>query len=198
MNYLAHAYLSFGDSGILTGNMISDFVKGKKKYNYPQIIQKGIGLHRQIDEYTDCHPQTAKAKSFFRDPYRLYSGPFVDIVFDHFLARDADQFQEYGGLQHFTSIVYDALGKEWQYFPAAFSYMFPYMKRQDWLWNYQFKEGIRRSFGGLVRRAAYLNESAKAYELFQRHYEELEDCFSAFFPQLKTFAYKNFKQLISS
>ena len=30
MNYLAHAYLSFGDPGILTGNMISDFVKGKR------------------------------------------------------------------------------------------------------------------------------------------------------------------------
>ena len=31
MNYLAHAYLSFGDPDILAGNMISDFVKGKKK-----------------------------------------------------------------------------------------------------------------------------------------------------------------------
>ena len=31
VNYLAHAYLSFGDPEILTGNLISDFVKGKKK-----------------------------------------------------------------------------------------------------------------------------------------------------------------------
>ena len=31
MNYLAHAYLSFNDPEILVGNMISDFVKGKKK-----------------------------------------------------------------------------------------------------------------------------------------------------------------------
>ncbi len=35
MNYLAHAYLSFGDPDILAGNMISDFVKGKKKFDYP-------------------------------------------------------------------------------------------------------------------------------------------------------------------
>jgi hypothetical protein len=27
MNYLAHAWLSFNDDAILTGNMISDFVK---------------------------------------------------------------------------------------------------------------------------------------------------------------------------
>ena len=53
MNYLAHAYLSFGDPDILAGNMISDFVKGKKKYEYPDRIQMGITLHRKIDEYTD-------------------------------------------------------------------------------------------------------------------------------------------------
>jgi len=30
MNYLAHAYLSFDHEEILVGNLISDFVKGKK------------------------------------------------------------------------------------------------------------------------------------------------------------------------
>ncbi len=35
MNYLAHAYLSFNDPDVLAGNMISDFVKGKKKFDYP-------------------------------------------------------------------------------------------------------------------------------------------------------------------
>jgi len=55
MNYLAHAYLSFGNQDILTGNMISDFVKGKTKFDYPLTIQKGIYLHRQIDSFTDSH-----------------------------------------------------------------------------------------------------------------------------------------------
>jgi acyl carrier protein phosphodiesterase len=36
MNYLAHAYLSFNDPEILVGNMISDFVKGKKKFDSPR------------------------------------------------------------------------------------------------------------------------------------------------------------------
>jgi acyl carrier protein phosphodiesterase len=39
MNYLAHAYLSFNDPEILVGNMISDFVKGKKKFDFPLRIQ---------------------------------------------------------------------------------------------------------------------------------------------------------------
>ncbi|KAF0239868.1 MAG: hypothetical protein FD183_1294 [Chitinophagaceae bacterium] len=49
MNYLAHAYLSFNEPSILLGNMISDYVKGKKQYDYPLLIQKGIHLHRAID-----------------------------------------------------------------------------------------------------------------------------------------------------
>ena len=66
MNYLAHAYLSFNNPEILTGNMISDFIKGNKKLNYISGIQKGIMLHRAIDEFTDNHPATKLAKEFFR------------------------------------------------------------------------------------------------------------------------------------
>ena len=88
MNYLAHAYLSFDDPEVLAGNMISDFVKGKKKFDYPFRIQQGIMLHRLIDDFTDNHPATKEAKEFFRPDYRLYSGAFVDVVYDHFLAID--------------------------------------------------------------------------------------------------------------
>jgi acyl carrier protein phosphodiesterase len=61
MNYLAHATLSFKNDEILTGNMISDFVKGNKKMLYPAIIQKGIMLHRMIDDLpTPTSHQTSK------------------------------------------------------------------------------------------------------------------------------------------
>ena len=60
MNYLAHAYLSFSDNEILAGNMISDFVKGKTRYDYPAGIQEGITLHREIDRFTDDHPAVKK------------------------------------------------------------------------------------------------------------------------------------------
>ncbi|WP_438810958.1 ACP phosphodiesterase, partial [Serratia marcescens] len=53
MNYLAHAYFSFEDPDILLGNMISDYIKGKKQYTYPLKVQAGIRLHRQIDSFTD-------------------------------------------------------------------------------------------------------------------------------------------------
>src|SRR6476661_6521196 len=92
MNYLAHATLSFENDDILTGNMISDFVKGNKKILYPLAIQKGIMLHRMIDEFTDTHFATKQAKTYFRKTAGHYAGVFVDVVYDHFLANDHTQF----------------------------------------------------------------------------------------------------------
>src|SRR5687767_10055662 len=102
MNFLAHAYLSFDHPEILVGNLISDFVKGKKKFDYSENIQHGIALHRAIDTFTDYHQTTQIAKSFFRADYRLYSGAFMDIVYDHFLANDTNEFADERTLLQFT------------------------------------------------------------------------------------------------
>ncbi len=197
MNYLAHAFLSFNNPEILAGNMISDFVKGKKKFDYPITIQKGIALHRMIDNFTDFHPATAIAKEFFRPHYRLYSGAFIDIVYDHFLALDKKQFESYGGLEVFTKITYTQLEEVKPFFPLPFQRMFPYMKMQNWLYEYRLKEGIRKSFGGLVHRAVYLNESDFAFQIFNEHYDELSDCYKIFFPELKAFAFKSMSNLLT-
>ena len=197
MNYLAHAYLSFGQTDILTGNMISDFVKGKLKYNYPLLVQKGIQLHRSIDEYTDTHAATAKAKNFFRPQYRLYSGAFIDVVYDHFLALDSNQFTDHGDIESFSHGVYGSLENSFTILPLRFQKMLPYMKSQNWLYNYQFKEGIQKSFQGLVHRAAYLEESLIAFDLFNEHYYELEACYKDFFPQVKQYAFDTLRNLLA-
>lgn len=197
MNYLAHAFLSFNHPEILTGNTISDFVKGKKKYDYPVPIQRGIALHRMIDNFTDFHPATSIAKNFFHPYYRLYSGAFVDIVYDHFLALDKKQFEPYDGLESFSKIVYDKLDDQQSFFPVAFQRLYPYMKLQNWLYEYRLNEGIRKSFGGLVHRAAYLDESDVAFKIFTEHYDELSNCYQAFFPALKEYALQYLHNLLA-
>ena len=94
MNYLAHAYLSFGNSNILVGNMISDYVKGKTQFDYPPEIQAGIKLHRAIDDFTDTHEATKNVKEIFKKDYRLYAGAFADVVYDYFLANDKNEFAD--------------------------------------------------------------------------------------------------------
>ena len=187
MNYLAHAFLSFGNAPVLVGNMISDFVKGKKKLEYPLSIQKGIQLHRAIDTFTDAHEATKKAKEFFRPVYRLYAGAFVDVVYDHFLATDDNEFTD-TSLSAFALSVYETLEEYKLIFPEKFANMFPYMQSQNWLYNYQYKWGIEKSMGGVVRRSAYLNESETAFQVFETNYEVLKELYLQFWPELKNYA----------
>ena len=196
MNYLAHAYLSFNHEEILIGNLVSDFVKGKKKFDFSKGIQKGITLHRSIDQFTDDHETTKKAKEIFRPCYRLYSGAFIDVVYDHFLANDEREFSE-TGLKDFAERVYASIEPHVDYLPSRFAKMFPYMKMQNWLFNYRTKWGTEQSFEGLVRRAAYLTESETAAALFEENYGELEQCYQDFFPDLKLFARHLYEEIIA-
>jgi acyl carrier protein phosphodiesterase len=199
MNYLAHAWLSFGIPEITVGNLISDFVKGRKKFDYPEAIQQGIALHRAIDSFTDTHPQTRQAKTIFKEAYGGYSGPLIDIVYDHFLALDPFQFPDPGTsppgttLKAFAQDTYEKVAGWQTLLPERFARMLPYMRAQDWLYNYRFKEGIFNSFAGLARRAAYMGDFKPACRLFESHYTDLQGCYVEFFPSLKEFAYRTLK-----
>ncbi len=125
MNYLAHAYLSFDEPEILVGNMISDFVKGNKKFDYSPGIQKGILLHRAIDQFTDDHPATKAAKLYFKPAYRLYAGAFVDVVYDHFLANDINEFYSADVLGNFANQVYYNLQSNFFHLPERFQKLLP-------------------------------------------------------------------------
>lgn len=196
MNYLAHAFLSFGNPQVLTGNMISDFVKGKSQYEYPPVIQAGIKLHRAIDSFTDQHPSSRIISNLFRPRYRLYSAAFTDIVYDHFIANDANLFESSSSLEVFTKNTYDALQDHRSYFPQKFAAMYPYMCEQNWLYNYQYDWGIQRSFQGLGRRAAYLPETEMAFEIYLNNKSSLQEQYNLFFPSVKKMAADTMRQLL--
>ena len=198
MNYLAHAYLSFCYPEVLLGNMISDYVKGKMQYDYPAAIQTGIKLHRAIDHFTDHHPATKEIASLFHPYYRLYSGAFADVVYDHYLANDRLQFFDDAGLLHFTKQTYYLLEQQSLHFPLKFSGMFPYMVQQNWLYNYQFDWGIQKSFQGLARRAKYIAETDTAMEIFLKNKEFIRSRYQVFFPSVKKFAQQTMEGLLKA
>ncbi|MEP6845986.1 MAG: ACP phosphodiesterase [Panacibacter sp.] len=195
MNYLAHAYLSFGNSDILVGNMISDFVKGKKKYDYPLSVQKGIMLHRMIDTFTDVHPATKAAIAVFKPIVGTYAGAFVDVVYDHFIANDEKEFSDEGSLAAFAGRTYDELTRHEACLPERFQKMLPYMINQNWLLNYRTYSGIESSFGGLFRRAKYLEYTMHVFTRFKEEYRYLNDCYNNFFPDVKAMALSEYNML---
>ena len=185
MNYLAHAYLSFNKPKILVGNMISDHVKGKKQFDYETAIQKGIKLHRAIDAFTDAHAITKQAKQYLYPAVGTYSGAFIDVVYDHFLALDTNQFTNDFTLQKLATDTYATLFNFKNILPEKFANMLPYMQQHNWLYNYQYMSGIQKSFEGVAMRAKYLASSQSCFELFEEHYSALQNCYANFFPFVK-------------
>ncbi len=188
MNLLAHAHLSFNNPDILLGNMISDYVKGKKQYDYPAEIQKGIKLHRAIDAFTDEHSATKEIKKFFAPVYRLYAGAFADIVYDYFLANDRNNFSSEKELFDFTQKTYALLEQNKKWMDPVFAGMFPYLKSQNWLYNYREDWGIEKSLGGLQRRAKYIESTKEAFEIFLANKPAIQILYDTFYPDVKNFA----------
>lgn len=195
MNYLAHAYLSFGNEPVLIGNMISDFVKGKKKFDYPADVQKGIALHRMIDGFTDAHAATRSAKEIFKSSAGAYAPVFVDVVFDHFLAVDETEFP-LNKLEFFATETYRVLKQYEQLLPEKFGNILPYMINQNWFLNYRFNWGVENSFSSIFRRAKYLEKNDRVLQSFYNHYDSLQECYKQFFPELKNFAFNEYNLLV--
>lgn len=178
MNFLAHAYLSFGNEGILIGNMIADHVKGQHALQaFPEEVRRGINLHRKIDAFTDEHPATQRAKVWFREDYHLYAGPIMDTLYDHFLANDPVHFRDEQALRHFTQQTYATLDQHHDILPLTFADVLPYMKEHNWLFEYRNLMGMKKSLNGLSRRAKYMGPAEKAYELFITNYYAINQCY---------------------
>lgn len=175
--------------------MIGDFVKGSNHLDdYPEGIKNGLLLHRKIDQFTDEHAAVHRAKNYFRTDYRLYSGAFVDVLNDFFLANDPRYFANEKDLLQFTQDTYKTVEKYSQHFPADFKRMFVYMRDENWLYQYRNLKGIKQSFEGVRRRAAYIDNTEKAYETFITHYHILNQCYYELIDDLVNFTKKIIEQ----
>ena len=186
MNYLAHAYLSGEDEGILIGNFIADAVKGKTMNEYSDEVRRGIILHRFIDEFTDNHPLHKASRAKLHQRYGHYSGVLIDIFYDHFLAKNWQDYSKVS-LEEYTDWLYKLLGDHRQILPERIQYMLKYMIPQNWLLNYAHFEGIGRVLRGMANRAKFESQMEHGVDELKLYYNEFEKEFRQFFPELKTF-----------
>lgn len=184
INFLAHLYLSGDHNEIAVGNFMGDFVKGSQLDRFPEMVAKGIILHREIDNYTDNHPIVSQSKDKLREKYRHYSGVIVDMYYDHFLAINFSDYSQ-DSLEDFAREKYQLLEDHWELIPPRGQNMLPYMIRGDWLSNYAKKEGIHRSLTGLSRRTKFKSNLELAIQDLVEHYDELELEFKQFFEEIR-------------
>ena len=186
MNFLAHSYLSFSEEQ-LVGNMIADFVKNRDVARLPESIQKGIKLHRAIDTFTDAHPLIHEAKAPFRPLVRLYSGAFVDVAFDYFLANDTTENSQREWQEH-SQRVYAVLRRYEEFLPEVFKKVLDKMQQDDWLYNYRNEWGIDYSFRNVVNKAQFLDKTINVFPAFLANKDFLREKYEIFFPEIKSFA----------
>ena len=185
MNFLAHIYLSGDDEGITIGNFIADGIKGKKYMKYPAKIQKGILLHRSIDSYTDHHPTVRLSTARLHKNYGHYSGVIVDILYDHYLAKNWEKYHS-TPLEEYIENFYELLRSNYEILPARIKKMMPYMISDNWLLSYATVPGIGKILSQMNVRTKGISKMNFAVLELEEYYSEFEDEFTSFFADLIT------------
>jgi acyl carrier protein phosphodiesterase len=187
VNYLAHIYLSNEEEEITLGNFIADGVKGKKYVQFPLGIQQGILLHRAIDSYTDAHPIVRKSTKRLHKKYSHYSGVIVDILYDHFLAKNWTQYHSIP-LHKYTENFYNLINSNFDRLTPRIQKMMPYMIEQNWLLSYASIDGIGKILDQMNRRTNNQSKMNLAVLELTTYYKEYEEEFTLFFEDLKKYS----------
>lgn len=141
MNYLAHMFLSGSNEQTMVGNFIGDYVKGNTWNKFPENIKKGILMHRRIDSFTDTHPKFREAKSLFRNEFGLYSGIVIDLLYDHYLAKNWNEYSDLT-LRTFAKRSHAVLLQNFMHLPLRVQSFLPFLIQHKRLESYASVKGI--------------------------------------------------------
>ncbi|MCK5137482.1 MAG: DUF479 domain-containing protein [Bacteroidales bacterium] len=186
MNFLAHTYLSGCNEDIIVGNFMGDYVKGRNYMLFPELVKKGILIHRDIDSFTDMHPITSRGKRRVADKYHKYAGIVIDIFYDHFLASQWDRFSTLP-LNEFVNRTYDLLKRNYTVLPEAVKRWFPTFLENNWMMAYQTVDGIELVLERMAANTSLPNHAEYAVEVLRDRYPSFQEDFQEFFPLIIQF-----------
>jgi len=184
MNFLAHIYLSGDDDLIKIGNFMADGIRGKQFESYHSDIQKGIILHRFIDTYTDAHPIFRESTKRLHKEYHHYAGVIVDVFYDHFLAKNWNQYSN-EKLDLYVARFYQSLHDNYDLLSERIKGILPYMIERNWLVSYQTIEGIHGILTQMDGRTKNESKMRLASNELKEYYNEFEIEFTTFFEEMK-------------
>ena len=160
-------------------NLFGDFVKGKDLSMYPEIVQEGITLHRNIDSYIDHHPVILELLHVLYKPLPKVAGIAVDLYFDHILAKRWNEYHTQS-LDKFVNEFYSAPIEDRKYFNDQYLFMIDKMKEKNWLYQYQFKHGLFKACNGVSNRISFPNALNTAHSVFDDYEKQITEAFEAY------------------
>ena len=186
MNFLAHIYLSGNNELLKIGNFMADGIRGKDYMFFPEEVKRGILLHRKIDSFTDAHLIYRKSKHRLHEKYGHYSGVIMDIIYDHFLAKNWEKYSN-ESLANYAGEFYKLLDKNEDLLTERTKNLLPYMKQNNWLLSYQSIEGIEKILFQMNHRTKNRSNMQKAIVELKLFYNETEEEFTQFFNELQLY-----------
>ena len=194
MNFLAHLHCSPNHELVRVFNFTGDGFRGtgwKAQATPEKII--GIELHRFIDSFTDEHPTSKKAKAVLRGNAGKTAPIALDLFGDYFLHQHWDKMKE---LQSFTSQVtvesfiqtcFSQIHAADHLLEGKASRMWPFMRNENWLMDYEHLSGIKRAAMGMSRRHPAIKPLGVFFNRLTEgdsNYLAAEQWFLSFYPEL--------------
>jgi acyl carrier protein phosphodiesterase len=183
MNFLAHCFLSGDEDELMVGNFLADYIGNRPLDQYPAGVQKGVLLHREIDAYTDAHPEVLKGVRRLYPYHHKYSTVIIDILYDYLLVHNWATYSVQP-VKEYTQATYKVLLSYIQIMPARLQKNLPLMVADDWLFRYGTMDGLDDTFARLKRRVSKPEHFEGVLESLQRDFRLLNKEFNLFFPDL--------------
>ena len=172
---------------MMVGGLLGDFVKGPLTGQLPQRIEQGIALHRKIDVFVDQQPEIRGALCRFQTPYRRFAGIYLDICFDHFLAKHWKAFHQQS-LEDFFVKFYEHLRNFDELLPPRALHFSKVAPVVHWLESYAEFENLELMLQRIGQRFKKQVPLHHGFFILQRDYATLESEFLLTFPQFVAFA----------
>lgn len=180
----------------MLANLYGDFVKGKDYTYLPDIVQKGVSLHRKIDDFIDHHPLVTEIRLKLYKELPKVAGIAMDLYFDHLLAKNWDQYHQKPLGQFVEEFFEFALQEDNLTFqrinfkyPPQFIRLLTLMKENHWIQRYENLEGLEMASKGLSKRISFPNKLAYSENTFLNHQSEIYSVFNHYMVDAKS----NFK-----
>ena len=174
---------------------MADGIRGNDYLKFPEEIKKGIILHRYIDTFTDAHPIYRKSKHRLHEKYGHYSGVIMDILYDHFLAKNWNNYSD-EKLEDYVENFYKLLKDNYNILTEKTQNVLPYMTERNWLASYATIAGIEIILFQMDYRTKHRANMQEAVVELQEFYNEFEEEFTLFFEELVAFSNQKLLSLL--
>nr|WP_107037700.1 ACP phosphodiesterase [Brumimicrobium mesophilum] len=171
----------------MVANLFGDFVKGRNYSYLPQIVQEGVFLHRQIDDFIDHHPLITELRLHLYHELPKIAGIAIDLYFDHLLAKNWPKYHP-KSLDEFIDLFleYTEDPNHLRYknpkfeYPIYFNSLLLMIKNHNLLKKNLHLDGLRIASEGLSQRIAFKNNLNIAAEVFINNEQRIEKVFHLF------------------